>query len=80
MLSEKKRQQESTQAQFNAGETDRLALISVEFELMTVVASRLDTLIQAQQSLGLLEDALQVPLDASGSFLPDTEKEPRRPE
>ena len=80
MLSEKKKQQESTQAQFNAGEVDRLALLSAEFELMTVVASRLDTLVQAQQSLGLLEDALQYPLDPPGFFLPDAEKEPRRPE
>lgn len=77
LLSEKKRQQESTQSMFHAGEVDRLALLGGEFELISVMLSRLDALVQAQQSLGLLEDALQYPLDKSGSVLPDVEKQPR---
>lgn len=80
LLSEKKRQQQSTQAMFNAGEVDRLALLSAEFELMTVMLSRLDALVQTQQSLGLLEDSLQYPVDASGFLLPDAEQKPRRTE
>ncbi len=80
LLSEKKRQLQSTQAMFNAGEVDRLALLSAQFELMTVMLSRLGTLVQTQQSLGLLEDSLHYPLDVSGFVLPDAETSPRRAE
>ncbi len=80
LLVEKKRQQQSTQAMFNAGEADRLALLGSQLELISVMLSRLDALVQTQESLGLLEDALQVSLDSSGSVLPDAEKRPHRRE
>ncbi len=63
---------------FNAGEVDRLALLGAQFELISVTLSRLDALVQTQQSLGLLEDSLQYPLDPSGSVLADAEKRPPR--
>ena len=60
-----RRQRQSAQAQFAAGETDRLALLGAEQELAASALARLDTLIQAQQALGLLENAVQMPLQAS---------------
>ena len=80
LLSEKEKEQQSTRAMFNAGEVDRLALLGAELELHSVMLSRLEALVQTKQSLGLLEDSLQYPLDASGSILPDAEKRPRRME
>jgi outer membrane protein, heavy metal efflux system len=74
IISDKKRQQESVQAMFNVGEVDRLALLSARLELASSMISRLDVFVLVQQSLGLLEDAVQHPLDISGSFstLPGT--------
>ncbi len=77
IVSDKKRQLESTRAMFNRGEVDRLALLSAEFELLSSRVSWLDTLVQAQQSLGLLEDALQSPLGSSATPLTVPEKSPR---
>ncbi len=80
LLAEKKRQQRSTQSMFNVGEVDRLSLLGAELELHSIMLSRLDALAQTQQSLGLLEDSLQYPLDPSGSILPEAEKRPDRTE
>ena len=57
-----KKQNQSIQARFAQGETDRLAVLSAQLELNAGALSRLDALVQAQQSIGLLEDALQQPL------------------
>ena len=67
LVSEKESQQHSIWRMFNVGETDRFVLLSGEFELLSIKVSRLDTLVQVQQSLGLVEDSLQYPLDPSGS-------------
>jgi len=76
----KERQYQSVQAMFKVGEVDRLALLSAKLELVSSTLSRLDTLVKAQQSLGLLEDALQYPLDPSGPFPVVPEKNPREKE
>jgi outer membrane protein, heavy metal efflux system len=77
LVSDNERQQRSTQAMFDAGEADRLALLGAHLELLSSRLSRLDALVQSQQSLGLLEDALQRPLDLSGSLLAVPEKNSR---
>lgn len=77
LLLEKKRHHQSTQSMFNAGEVDRLALLGADLELHSIMLSRLDALVQAQQSLGLMEDSLRYPLDPPGSTVPDSEKGPR---
>ena len=77
LVSDKERQLQSAQAMFNVGEADRLTLLGAQIELLSSRLSRLEAVIQAQQSLGLLEDALQRPLDPSGSFLVVPEKGPR---
>lgn len=57
------KQRHSAEALFQAGETDRLALISAQLEYTNAAIARLDTLVRAQQALGLLEDAMQRPVD-----------------
>jgi cobalt-zinc-cadmium efflux system outer membrane protein len=76
----KESQQQSIQAMFKVGEADRLALLSAKRELVSSLLSRLNTLVKTQQSLGLLEDALQYPLDSSGPFPVVPEKNPREKE
>ncbi|MDA8254841.1 MAG: TolC family protein [Betaproteobacteria bacterium] len=65
LLAGARKQLESARARFAAGETDRLALLGAEQELTASRLARLDTLTQAQQALGSLEDAVQLPLDAA---------------
>lgn len=77
LVSDKTSQWQSSQAMFRHGETDRLALLSAEFELLSSRLSRLDILVQTQQSLGLLEDALQHPLGPYEPGLTVPEKNPR---
>jgi len=66
LLAAEKTQEESAQARFKAGETDRLALLSARLVLETANLSRVKAFYQAQQALGLLEDAIKSPLGPSG--------------
>ena len=68
LLEAQERQQQSVQALFSRGGTDRLAIVSARLERISAELSRLDALMKVQQSLGLLEDAVQRPLDPLGSF------------
>lgn len=54
------RQKRSAEALFEAGETDRLTLITARLEYAATALARLDALIKAQQAVGLLEDTLQM--------------------
>ncbi len=62
LLDDAQKQLDSVRAQAQAGETDPLAVANAEVEFATGAQSRLNALVQAQQSLGALEDALQSPL------------------
>jgi len=53
---------QSAQALFQAGETDRLALLGAELERAAAERARLDVLIEAQQALNTLEDTLRYPI------------------
>lgn len=64
LLASREKQQGAVTAQFNAGETDRLALTSADVELISIQLARLDAWNRAHQALGLVEDALQRPLNA----------------
>jgi outer membrane protein, heavy metal efflux system len=55
-------QTEAAQRSFNAGQIDRVALRTAELELATSELAYADTLAQAQQALGALEDAVEQPL------------------
>jgi outer membrane protein TolC len=62
LLSAQTEQQKSMQSMFNAGEADRLALLSADLEVGTMGISRLDAFVKTRQSLDLFEDAVQVSL------------------
>lgn len=52
----------SVQAQFQAGETDRLALLGAELEKAVTERAQLDVLVETQQALNGLEDTLRQPI------------------
>lgn len=62
LLNDQKKRQRSTQARFQAGDVDRLTLIETRLELLSTQLARLGIFVQEQQSLGLLQDAVQRPL------------------
>ena len=80
LLATKKKQLQSIQAMFNAGETDRLSFLSSQSELYSIALLRLDALANSQQSLGLLEDAVQRPLQLLDPFPIVPETNPRTKE
>jgi outer membrane protein, heavy metal efflux system len=72
---------DSVRAQEQAGEVDPLTLANAKVEADAGAQSRLNALVQAQQALGQLEDAVQSPLtlppatlDAAQNHFPQTEK------
>jgi len=77
LLASREKQQRAVAAQFNAGETDRLALTSADVELISIQLARLEAWNRVQQALGLLEDALQQPLNAeTGQPSPNSSPRP----
>ncbi len=81
LLDNSQKQLDSVRAQAQAGEVDPLAVANAEVEFATGAQNRLNALVQAQQSLGQLEDALQSPLtlppvtlDAAQNIPAQTEK------
>ena len=65
LLENSRKQLDSIRAQEQAGETDPLAVANAEAAFATGEQSRLNALVQAQQALGQLEDAVQSPLTLS---------------
>ena len=65
LLENSRRQLNSVRAQEQAGETDPLAAANAEVAFATSEQSRLNALLQTQQALGQLEDAVQSPLTLS---------------
>lgn len=57
-------QQQSINAQFQAGAVDRLEVLTAELELNAASIARLDAQVKLQQVVGTLEDAVQRPLKA----------------
>lgn len=55
-------QYHAAQQAFTAGETDRLTMLAAGLQRAIAERSTADALLQTQQSLGLLEDALQRPI------------------
>lgn len=61
-------QEQAAQRGLQAGETDRLALLSAQLVLNKAALDRLQASYQAQQALGLLEDAAKSPLGTSAGL------------
>ena len=64
LLVEQNNRLRKAEASFEAGETDRVALVGTQLELSQIALSRADALAKTQQALGALEDAVQWPLAA----------------
>lgn len=80
LFQEQQKHQRSIVAEFNIGESDRLALTGGQLELISAALARLDAQGKLMQSLGLLEDAIQRPL-APETFQPAiAETDPRKEE
>lgn len=73
LLSAQQRQLQGLQKVFQAGELDRLALTLAQHEFYTQTLARQDALMQVQQHIGQLENAMQRPLSTTGfPVIPDT--------
>jgi len=64
LLRDQQKNERAVTAGYEAGEADRLAWLSAQYQTVTAELARIDALSQAQQSLGRLEDALQRPIGA----------------
>ncbi|MGO8931155.1 MAG: TolC family protein [Limisphaerales bacterium] len=76
-----KTQQQSINAQLQAGAVDRLDVLTAELELNATSIARLDAQVKLQQAIGALEDAVQRPLAAwpdleQGRTAPVNEEKP----
>lgn len=63
-VGELKQQQQSALSLLKAGETDQLTLVAAQLQTSVSERARLDAVLQTQLALGLVEDALQRPLDS----------------
>jgi cobalt-zinc-cadmium efflux system outer membrane protein len=82
LLTTQRRQVQSIEAMVKAGGADQLDLASAQLEVRLTELASLDAVLKAQQALGRLEDAVQVPFEAlpsveqDGRALPRKEKKP----
>jgi outer membrane protein TolC len=77
LLADQRKQRQTAQRMFEAGETGRLGIATAELEVFTTELARLDAVLKAQQALGALEDAVQQPLGSPASSVIVPEKNPR---
>lgn len=65
LLQDQQKNARAVAAAFKAGEADRLAWLSAQYQTVTAELARINALSQAQQSLGRLENALRRPIGAN---------------
>ena len=65
LLQDQQKNERAAAAAFKAGEADRLAWLSAQYQTVTAELAHINALSQAQQSLGRLEDALRRPIGAN---------------
>lgn len=80
LVSAQRKKLMGTQARYKSGEDDRLSLLTAELELSSAEQSHLEAFTEAQRYAGLLEDALQQPLDSSETLSANIETDPRQKE
>ncbi len=68
LLASQRARRKSEEALFNAGEADRLAFLGARLEMEAGELARLESLVEAQKALGLLEDAVERPLVPAEEF------------
>lgn len=62
LLADDQRHEGQIASQFEAGQVDRVTLVTAELGVAATSLSRFDALVQQRQAIGALEDALQQPL------------------
>ncbi len=77
LLNAERASQETLRRRLRPGEAARFTLVNADVALISAELSHLDALVEAQQALGLLEDALQRPLGQMGSVPAAQETNPR---
>jgi cobalt-zinc-cadmium efflux system outer membrane protein len=78
MLADLGKKEAVAKERFRLGEISRLELLGVQAELAANAMARLDAIVKAQQSLGDLEDELQIPLDPEEWSLRSPERSAKR--
>ena len=69
LLTNLRRQQESSKVRYELGDISKLELLGAELELAANGLARLEALVKAQQAIGELENAIPSPLDLKEWFL-----------
>jgi outer membrane protein TolC len=69
LMSSLEGQEKSARTRYELGEISKLELLGIQMELASSALARLDALVKAQQAVGLLEDAMQSPLDVADWIL-----------
>jgi len=67
LLDTQRKHVQAVEAMVKAGAADQSELRTAQLEVAITESTRLDAVVKAQQALGQLEDAVQVPFDALGS-------------
>ncbi len=67
LLADQRQRMQSMRELLAAGAADRVELLQTQLELSAGELARADALIEAQQSLGALEDAVRQPADRTGA-------------
>ncbi|HYL90488.1 MAG TPA: TolC family protein [Burkholderiales bacterium] len=74
---EARKRLEGVRRGFNAGQFDRPTLVGAQIELSAAELSTVDAMAAERRAIGLLEDALHLPLFGAKSPLPIEERNPR---
>lgn len=77
LLADQRKTNQSAQAFYDAGQTDSTDLLGAHVELAVAELDRARAVIEAQQALGALEDALRQLLDGTSLHLDAVERSPR---
>jgi outer membrane protein, heavy metal efflux system len=77
ILEDQKKREEFIKDRTSPGELRRVALLQTRLQIASVAISRFDTLVEVQQSLGSLEDAIQYPLEPDALVFEVPETNPR---
>jgi cobalt-zinc-cadmium efflux system outer membrane protein len=78
ILEAERMRRETLRKRLKPGEASGFALTNADVSLITAELSRLDALVKAQQALGLLEDALQRPVEQTENVPLEQETDPRQ--
>ncbi len=77
ILEDERQRLKTLRARLKSGEAARFTLVNAEISVISAELAKADAFAKAQQALGMVEDALQRPLDSKGSLSTAHERNPR---